>query len=71
MERFPHLKNDALMHMRLVITTLFAIAKDGKQPKQTQERDDEINQALAYKSILCRYNRQDEGICDVLIWKDL
>lgn len=59
------------MHMRLVITTLFAVAKDGKQPKQTQERDDEINQILAYESIQCRYNGQDEGVCDVLIWKDL
>lgn len=71
MERFPHLKNDALMPMGLVITTLFAIAKDGKQPKQTQERDDEINQVHASKSILCRYNGQDEGVCDILIWKDL
>ena len=69
MERFPHLKNDALMPMGLVITTLFAIAKDGKQPKQTQERDDEINQVHASKSILCRYNGQDEGVCDILIWK--
>ena len=71
MERFPHLKSDALMHMRLAITTLFAIAKDGKQPKQTHERDDEISQVHSSKSILCRYNGQDEGICDVLIWKDL
>ena len=59
------------MPMGLVITTLFAIAKDGKQPKQTQERDDEINQVHASKSILCRYNGQDEGVCDILIWKDL
>lgn len=40
--------------MKLVITTLFVIEKDEKQPKWHQKRDYKINQVYAYKSILDR-----------------
>lgn len=40
-----------MIHMRLVITTLFAIAKMESNANGHQKRGDEINQVHAYRSI--------------------